>query len=310
MKNRNFREMLKIRQEKINSFVCVGLDPLPEKIPFSLNEGLLKEWQVIERWIKYIIVATARYASMYKLQSACYESLEEGGRKVLQLLQSIIDYIHEEYPDIPVFLDCKRGDIDRTQERYRIAHFDIDNADGINFNPYMGKTCMKGLVDKNFPGRAIVGLGRTSNPEAWETQDVKLSDDKQYWEYIVERVLAWADELEITQNAGIVMGAAHKASLLNGHVCHPVAHYKDNEIYYWHLARAREIVDDKLWFLVPGVGTQKGFVRETVRSVDMGYGSFAINSSSGIIFASQGDNFAEAAAKKAKELRDEINKYR
>ena len=87
------------------------------------------------------------------------------------------------------------------------------------------------------------------------------------------------------------------------------AAYKDEEkiIHSHHLERARILVGDKLWFLIPGIGTQDGLIEETIKHSYMGSGSIAINSSSGIIFASQGDDFAEASANKAKELRDEIN---
>ena len=78
-------------------------------------------------------------------------------------------------------------------------------------------------------------------------------------------------------------------------------------IYSYHLSYVREeIVGDKLWFLIPGVGTQGGFIEETVKAAYVGAGSIAINSSSGIIFASSGEDFAQAAAKKAKALRDQI----
>lgn len=208
-----------------------------------------------------------------------------------------MDYIHYKYPDIPVFLDCKRGDIGRTQERYRIAHFEIDGIDGMNFSPYMGKDCMKFLVDRNNLGRAIVGLCYTSNPSARETQDVKLADGRFYWEFTAETILKWAEELEIVENTGLVMAAAYESPKDSGN------------IFSWHLSRCREIVGNKLWFLIPGIGTQGGYIEETVKTSYAGPGSIAINSSSGITFAvTTGPDFTEAAAREARKLRDQINK--
>jgi len=286
---KGFRQMLAERQKKVNSLVCVGLDPLPEKIPECIKGGLT--WSRVLIQMREIIDTTAEYACMFKPQKAHYEAIPEGQKA----LQGIVDYIHSRYPDIPVFLDCKRGDIDRTQQRYRIAHFEIDGVDGMNFNPYMGKDCMEQLVDKNHPGRAIVGLCYTSNPSARETQDVKLTDGRYYWEFIAETTLRWVEELGIVENAGLVMAAAYEWPKGSGN------------IFSRHLSRCREIVGNKLWFLIPGIGTQGGFIAETVKTSYLGPGTIAINSSSAITFASLGDDFAEAAGREAKKLRDQIN---
>lgn len=251
---------------------------------------LSKKWKAIAQWMINIVDATAPYVSMYKPQKAHYEAILNGDK----ILRAIVDYIHTFYPDIPVFLDCKRGDIGRTQDRYRAAHFEHDGVDGMNFSPYMGKSCMAPLFDPDNPGRAIVGLCYTSNPEAREVQDAVLDDGRLYWEFIAREILNWAFDIGVNENAGLVMAAAHKG-------------YLDPEkIESFHLERGREIVGDKLWFLIPGIGTQGGFVEETIKYSFTGPGSIAINSSSGIIFASQGKDFAEAAAEEAKKLRDQI----
>ncbi|MEA2113283.1 MAG: orotidine-5'-phosphate decarboxylase [Patescibacteria group bacterium] len=295
MKEKGFRQMLAERQKKISSLVCVGLDPLPEKMPDRYVERVDKDYlnSAIELWMRDIIDATAPFASMFKPQKAHYEALRDGHN----ILRFIVNYIHYKYPDIPVFLDCKRGDIGRTQQRYKAAHFEIDGVDGMNFSPYMGKDCMQHLVDKEHLGRAIVGLCYTSNPSARETQDIITEHGYPYWLYIAHRILRWAIDLGIVKNAGLVMAAAHEYPKGSG------------KIFSEHLSRVRMLVHDKLWFLIPGIGTQGGFIEETVKAAYVGPGSIAINSSSGITFASQGDNFAEAAAGKAEELRDQINEY-
>jgi orotidine-5'-phosphate decarboxylase len=238
-----------------------------------------------------IVRTTAEYASMFKPQIAHWADIFDG---TLALRRLILEVRHE-FPEIPIFLDCKRGDIARTQRHYRGEAFVQIGADGMNFSPYMGRDCMAALVDENNPGRALVGLCYTSNPDARQVQDVILADGRRYWEFIAESTMNWASELGVLENAGLVMAAAYENPKGSG------------QIYSEHLARCRQIVGDKMWFLIPGVGTQGGFVAQTVRAAYSGPGSITINSSSDIIFASSGMDFAEAAAKKALALRDQIN---
>lgn len=287
-----FRERLRVRQSITKSLLCVGLDPKVEKMPKHLktkldkpDDGLQIALDVVF-WMKQIVDATAPFACMFKPQKAHWEALGKYGQHALRML---MDYIKENYPNIPIFLDCKRGDIDATQEMYRIAQFEHDNVDGMNFSPYMGKSCMKALIDEKHPERALVSLCYTSNPDARKTQDVIMADGRPYWEFIAKSVLEWADELGVTKNAGLVMAAAYENPKGSG------------QIYSDHLKRCREIVGRKLWFLIPGVGTQGGAIAETVIAAFDGWGSMAINSSSEIIFASDGLDFAEAAGKKAEE---------
>ena len=292
-----FREKLRRRQKKIKSLLCVGLDPLPEKCPQCLrtSDGEVP-FGTIFRWMAEIIDATAPYSCMYKLQRAHYEAIPSGE----QALRAIVRYLRENYPDVLIFLDCKRGDISRTQSRYRVAHFELDGVDGINFNPYMGFDVLQGLVDEKVKkqGKALVGLCYTSNPSAREIQSAILADNRKLlWEYIAEKVLEWSEKLGVQENAGLVMAAAYEYPKGSGN------------IFSWHLKRCREIVSGDLWLLIPGVGTQRGAPKETTENAWTGWGSMAINSSSAIIFASTGSDFAEAAGKKAKQLRDEINKY-
>lgn len=298
---RNFRQMLAERQKKAKTLVCVGLDPLAEKLPqcmqslTSAKDHLAKD---ICSWMEGIVDATAQFASMFKPQIAHWEAIPNAGDG-LKALQRIISYIKSQYPDIPVFLDCKRGDIARTQQQYRVACLDMLGADGMNFSPYMGKDCMAALVDKNNLGRALVGLCYTSNPDARQVQDLFVPGTalggKYLWEYFAEWILQWAEELGVVENAGLVMAAAYEKPK------------GSKEIFSQHLKRCREIVGKKLWFLIPGIGAQRGFIEETVRAAYDGSGSIAINSSSEIDFASSGTDFMEAAAVKARELRDAIN---
>ncbi|MEI7424952.1 MAG: hypothetical protein WCK10_02435, partial [Candidatus Staskawiczbacteria bacterium] len=135
----------------------------------------------------------------------------------------------------------------------------------------------------------------TSNPDAREIQDVYLHNQVKLWEFIAQKTLAWAEELGVVENAGLVMAAAYEQTKGSG------------VVYADHLTWCRRLVGDKLWFLIPGIGAQGGFIRETIRTAYVGLGSIAINSSSEICFANSGEDYAEAAGKKACELRDKIN---
>lgn len=293
MSRRSFRALLTQRQIVVSSRVCVGLDPVLEKLPEHIRASCASSWQAVYHWMADIVDATAPYASMFKPQHAYWESFD-GGIRALRLL---ITHIHLKHPGIPVFMDCKRGDIDRTQEQYGVAHFLLEEADGMNYNGYMGSDTLKALAKFGQEGRALVGLGRTSNPSAWKIQDQQLVNGLRVWEQMARYILDWSRDFGVIESAGIVMGAAHKDPL------------SQDRVYSDHLVRGREIYSDELWNLIPGIGTQKGFVEQTVLAADRGPGSIAINNSSAIIFASNGRDFAEAAANKAKEMRDEINQY-
>jgi orotidine-5'-phosphate decarboxylase len=282
-----FRARLAKRQVEANTRVCVGLDPLVEKMPERFNVG--ESSRNVLFWMKFVVDATAPYASMFKPQSAHWESLPNG--KGVEALKELMEYIHQKYPDIPVFLDCKRGDIARTQKQYGIAHLLQLGADGMNFSPYMGKDTMAALVlvNKDSLGKALVGLCYTSNPDARQVQDAPMADGRPSWQHYAEWILQWAEELGVVADAGLVMAAAYELPPKGS-----------KKIYLEHLTQCRKIVGNKMWFLIPGVGTQQGAVDETVRAADAGPGSFAINSSSDIIFS-------DDPAAKAKALRDDIN---
>ncbi len=138
---KGFRQKITERQRG-GAWGCIGLDPNREKIPASIEDCSKWEYPEAKRiflWMKEIVKATADYACMFKPQRAYYEAIPGG----TEALQDLVRYIHIAYQgEIPVFLDCKRGDIDRTQRQYSIAHFELDGVDGMNFSPYMGRDCM------------------------------------------------------------------------------------------------------------------------------------------------------------------------
>jgi len=292
MEKRNFRALLTARQIEAETLVCVGLDPLMEKLPAHIRSLTSSDQEAVLVWMMEIVDATASYACMFKPQHAHWEAIP-GGTKALEAL---ITYIRLRHPKIPIFMDCKRGDIDRTQERYGVTHLLNEGADGMNYNGYMGKDTLKALAKfGEIDGKALVGLGRTSNPNAWEIQDAQLTSGLLVWEAMAYNILNWSSEVGVLENAGIVMGAAHKDPA------------NPEKIYSAHLSRGRKIYGNLLWNLIPGIGAQKGFVKETVTASYAGPGSIAINSSSAIIFASSGSDCGEAAALEAKKMRYEIN---
>ncbi len=291
-----FRALLTERQKKANTRTCIGLDPNPEKLPECLR-GMTSSLALdVKRWMWKIVVETAPFASMFKPQSAHWLGIPGG----VEALSDLVSMIHGTYPDIPVFLDCKPGDIDRTQQKYRKYAFEIIGADGMNFTPYMGDETMSALADKSDLGKAIVAVCYTSNKGGRRFQDALMQDGRPLWEHVAEWTLQDAEKLGVLEDAGLVMAAAYKASPKQMEI-------KASPIYFEHLYRARKIVGDKLWFLIPGVGAQGGFVEQTVIAADAGPGSYAINSSSGITEASSGTDYAQAAASKAEELRNQIN---
>lgn len=279
-----FRRRLAERQAAIDSLLCVGLDPIIEKVPAHLRPPASRSAaEAVFQWMAEIVDATAPFASMFKPQLAHWIAIPKG----MEELRYLIAFIHNRHPQIPVLLDCKCGDIDRTQQQYREAFFTMLGADGINLNAYMGRDTLQSLVDTKHPERALVGLGRTSNSAAWEIQDALMANGRPLWQFMVKRLWAWSRRLGVEENAGVVMGAAHKVP------------DRPEEIYSLHLEQARELVGDELWFLIPGIGTQGGFVEATVQASYHGPGSIAINSSSAINFASAGADFAEASAREA-----------
>lgn len=276
MTNEGFRARLKARQEEINSLVCVGLDPVIEKIPEIVRKSCTSTAGAFFLHMKEVADATASSASVFKPQHANWERIDNGTKA----LQMLLDHLRYKHPKVLRVGDVKRGDIDRTQGHYREAHFTLEGFDGINYNGYMGKDTLEALIDRDHYERALIGLGRTSNKMAWRIQDQVLADGRLVWEDMAECVRTWSEELGVLDNAGIVMGAAHE-DLRN-----------PDAIYSGHLSKARMIFGEDLWMLIPGFGKQKGAVKETVIAAEAKPGNAAFNDSSGIDFAGSGLDFA------------------
>jgi orotidine-5'-phosphate decarboxylase len=269
----NFIGRVYAAADRNESLVCVGLDPEPEKFPASLQGNP----RAIFEFNRRIVDATAAYACCFKPQFAHYAALSAED----QLLDTI-RYIHEAHPGVPVILDSKRGDIGNTAEKYAQEAFVRYGADAVTVNPYMGGDTVEAYL--KWADRGVVVLCRTSNPGARDFQDL-LVDGKRLYRIVAERV---AQQWNKGGNCLLVVGAT----------------------YPQELAEIRAAVGD-LPFLVPGIGAQGGDVEAAVKAGRTADGKgLLVNSSRGILYASKGDDFAEAAGIAARTLRDEINRWR
>ena len=263
------------------NFVCIGLDSDYSQIPESLKDDVVLKEVVVSEFNRSIIDATNDLVCAYKPNVAFYEAL---GNQGWGALYRTIHYIKQHYPEIPVILDAKRADIGNTNQGYVKAAFDQLGADAVTVHPYLGKEALAPFLARNDKG--IIVLVRTSNLGAGEFQDLPVGDTKDPLYQVVARNVAkfWNDN----GNCAIVVGAT----------------------YPRELGEVRSIVGD-MPILIPGIGVQGGEVEATVTAGkdSRGWGMI-INSSRGIIFASKGEDFAEAARKATESLREEINRYR
>ena len=268
-----FMEKLADAMRKNNSLVCVGLDPALSKLP----ESLRNHPEAIYEFNCRLVDATKDYVCAYKPQAAYY-----AGQDCDDALKKSIEYIHENAPEIPVILDVKRGDIGSTAEWYAKEAFERYSADAVTVNPYMGYDALQPFLD--YADKGVIILCRTSNKFSGDLQNL-VADGKPLFEHVAELV---RDKWNNNKNAALVVGAT----------------------YPEELRRLRQLCPE-LPFLVPGVGAQGGDVEKVVKFGCTADGcGIIVNSSRGIIYASKGDDYAEAAGKAAKALRDEINSYR
>lgn len=271
----NFQRKLDKIVKKNNSLVCVGLDPDLDKLP----KTLLKKRDPIFEFNKAIVDATADLVCAYKPNIAFYEAEGIAG---LRSLKKTVDYIRKQYSEIPIILDAKRGDIGNTNEGYAKFAFEFLEADAITLHPYLGREALEPFLAKRDCGLFI--LCKTSNEGASEFQDLRFKKEELY--KIVARNVS--KKWNKYGNCFLVCGAT----------------YPDN------LARVRKIVGD-MAILVPGIGAQGGDVERVVKAGLNSKGQgLIINSSRGIIFASQGTDFAEAARRETIKLKNVINSCR
>jgi orotidine-5'-phosphate decarboxylase len=251
------------------SFLCIGLDVDLNKIP----KHLLKEEDPIFTFNKAIIDATHHLCVAYKPNTAFYEAY---GIKGWQALEKTINYLNANYPEIYTIADAKRGDIGNTSSMYAKAFFQDLGFDSVTVAPYMGKDSVEPFLA--FAEKHTILLALTSNKGAFDFQTKNL-DGEELYKQVLETSKGWTN----SKNLMYVVGAT-KAEFLGD---------------------IRKIIPDS-FLLVPGVGAQGGNLQDVCKygmNKDVG---LLINSSRGIIYASNGKDFAEASAKKASELQNQM----
>lgn len=305
MNNRNFRELLEAQWSRGN-FVCVGLDSEFSKIPESAhrggNECVVGEANTIVAFNRAIVEATKDLVCAYKPNAAFYEA--HGGEGLNALSRTIRD-IHSLAPDVPVILDAKRGDIGNTNAGYVEAAFDFLRADAITVHPYLGAEALQPFLD--CADKGVIVLCRTSNPGAGEFQDLHtltLDPRAKQEEMTADEWLQILCDDSMRLYERVAFNVATKWNKNSN--CHLVV----GATYPTEAQVVRRLVGD-IPFLIPGIGAQGGDVKATVMaSYDSRSWGMIINSSRGIIFASKGADFAEAARRETLKLRDLINQYR
>lgn len=247
------------------SFLCIGLDVDLNKVP----KHLLKEEDPIFAFNKAIIDATHHLCVAYKPNTAFYEA---HGIKGWQALEKTINYLNENHPEIFTIADAKRGDIGNTSTMYAKAFFKDLAFDSVTVAPYMGKDSVEPFMA--FEDKHTILLALTSNQGAFDFQ-TKTIDGQEVYKQVLETSKTWAN----SDNLMYVVGAT-KAE---------------------YLAEIRQIIPDS-FLLVPGVGAQGGNLQDVCKYGMNANVGLLINSSRGIIYASNDVDFAQTAAHKSEEL--------
>lgn len=255
--------------DKNNSLVCVGLDPILEKLP----EEFKSSDQSFFEFNKSIIDTTHDLVCAYKPNSAFYEALGADG---IRQLKETCSYIKQNYPEIPIILDAKRGDIGNTNNGYVEFAFKYLASDAITLHPYMGQDSLQPFLDQTDKGCFI--LCKTSNDGSDEFQSLETGGEKLY------KTIAKAVSGKWNKNGNcmLVVGAT----------------------YPEELKEIREITGNEMTFLVPGIGAQGGNIEATLEAGLNAKGKgLIVNSSRGIIYA---ENPREAT----ENLKTQVNQYR
>ena len=252
------------------SFLCVGLDTDIKKIP----QHLLQADDPIFEFNKAIIDATAPYCVAYKPNLAFYESL---GVKGLLAFERTVTYLNENYPEQFVIADAKRGDIGNTSQMYARTFFETYNLDALTVAPYMGEDSVTPFLA--YEGKWVILLALTSNKGS---HDFQLTEDAQgvrLFEHVLTKSQAWGNADNMMYVVGATQGEAFK----------DIRRHAPNH-----------------FLLVPGIGAQGGSLHDVCQygmNKDCG---LLVNSSRSIIYASNGADFAQVAAEKAREVQEEM----
>lgn len=252
------------------SFLCVGLDTDTKKIPAHLLTGD----DPIFAFNKAIIDATAPFCVAYKPNLAFYES---AGVKGMVSFEKTIKYLKEAYPHHFIIADAKRGDIGNTSAMYARTFFGEYDVDALTVAPYMGEDSVTPFLA--YEGKWVIVLALTSNKGSHDFQLTESADGERLFEKVLRVSQQWGNDGNMMYVVGATQGSM----------------FED----------IRKVAPTH-FLLVPGVGSQGGSLQEVCKygmTKDCG---LLVNSSRGIIYASSGEDFAEAAAEKARELQAEM----
>lgn len=264
------REQLVEQTFKKKTFLCVGLDTDIRKLPTCLTN----EEDPIFAFNKAIIDATAPYCVAYKPNLAFYESL---GIKGMLAFEKTVKYLKASYPHHFIIADAKRGDIGNTSSMYARTFFEEYDIDSLTVAPYMGEDSIKPFLE--YEGKWTIVLALTSNKGS---QDFQLFENKNQ-ERLFEKVLMKTQEWGNERNMMYVVGATQGAM------------FKD----------IRKLVPNH-FLLVPGVGAQGGSLSEVCKYGIIKECGLLVNSSRGIIYADNTENYAKVAGEKAHEMQQEM----
>ncbi len=272
-----FIEKLSAAWSANNSLLCVGLDPDITKLPSHLQQ----QPDGIFTFCKEIIDATAATACAFKPQIAYFSAIRAEDQ-----LEAICEYLRKNYPQIPIVMDAKRGDIGATAEQYAREAFERYGADAVTVSPYMGFDSVAPYLE--WKDRGAIVLCRTSNAGGSDLQFLNV-DGVPLYQHVARLV---AEKWNTNGQCGLVVGAT----------------------FPQELAQVRSIIGD-MPLLVPGVGAQGGDIQATVNAGKTANGTgMMINSSRAILYAkpdqANGEDFAQAARRVAEETRDAINRFR
>ncbi len=266
-----FIQKLEQAQTINNSLVCVGLDPNQQKIE-TLGLDLLT-------WLQTIVDATAAHVCAFKPQIAYFAAMRAETE-----LQQVIQYIHQNHPNVPVILDAKRGDIGSTAEQYAREAFERYQADAVTVNPYLGGDTIEPYT--SHPNKGVVVLCKTSNAGSGELQNLKLDNGRTLFQEVAHNATHHWNQ---NNNMLLVVGAT----------------------YPEELAQIRQTVGN-MPLLIPGIGAQGGDVQATLNAGLRSDGKgLIISSSRGIIYAGDSkDNHTQGAEQACVELKNLVNQYR
>ncbi|MEO8938678.1 MAG: orotidine-5'-phosphate decarboxylase [Burkholderiaceae bacterium] len=270
-----FVDRLAHRWSAGRTMLCVGLDPDPARFPAHLKGDA-----AIFDFCRAIVDATHDLVCAFKPQIAFFAA-----HRAEDQLEDLIAHIHARYPDVPVILDAKRGDVGSTSEQYAREVFERYGADATTVQPYQGYDAIAPYLA--YPDKGTIILCRTSNLSGDELQALQVRSDRGDEPLYLHVARLVAEHWNTNGQCGLVVGAT----------------------YPKELAAVREVVGD-MPILVPGVGAQGGDLEASVAAGATAAGGLLVSSSRAVLYAGNGEDFADAARRVAIDTRDAIEACR